>query len=61
MEKKTKLTLQIGEITTSWEVPYTDSSVEELLQAFVGIMFTHTFAKVSIINEMKNYIEEYEN
>lgn len=57
----TKLELTIGEEKVFWETPHTDCSVEELLQAFVGLMFTHTFSKECIINKMKDYIEDHED
>lgn len=57
----TKLELTIGEEKVFWEVPHTECTVKELLQAFVGLMFTHTFSKEGIINNMKDYIEEHED
>ena len=60
-KKLTKIELTIGENKVSWETPYDDCSIEDLLQAFAGLLFTHTFAARSIIKGMKNYIEEHED
>lgn len=60
-KKLTKLELTIGENKVSWETPYDDCSLEDLLQAFAGLVFAHTFPARSIIKEMKNYIEEHED
>jgi hypothetical protein len=57
----TKLELVVNDTKVSWEVPYSDVTVEELFTAFVGLMITQTFSKEGIINHVKNYIEEYEN
>lgn len=48
MERKTKLTLQIGEDTVIWENNYTDNSLEDLYNAFEGLLVTHTFSQDSI-------------
>ena len=48
MEKKTKLSLLIGSDTVSWENSYTDNTLEDLFEAFEGLLVTHTFAQESI-------------
>ena len=48
MERKTKLTLQIGDNTVTWENEYTDNSLEYLYNAFEGLLVTHTFSQDSI-------------
>lgn len=45
MERRTKLTLQIGEDTVIWENSYTDNSLEDLYNAFEGLLVTHTFSQ----------------
>ena len=48
MERKTKLTLLIGSNTVSWENDYTDNSLEDLFNAFGGLLVTHTFNQEQI-------------
>ena len=48
MERKTKLTLLIGSNTVSWENDYTDNSLEDLFNAFEGLLVTHTFNQEQI-------------
>lgn len=48
MERKTKITLQIGDNTVIWENSYTDNSLEDLYTAFEGLLVTHTFSQDSI-------------
>ena len=48
MERKTKLTLQIGEDTVIWENNYNDNSLEDLYNAFEGLLVTHTFSQEQI-------------
>ena len=43
MERGTKLTLLIGSNIVSWENDYTDNSLEDLFNAFEGLLVTHTF------------------
>ena len=39
----TKISVEIEETKTSWEVPYTDCSLSDLFDAFKGLLITHTF------------------
>lgn len=48
MEGKTKLTLLIGNNTVSWENDYTDNSLEDLFNAFEGLLVTQTFNQEQI-------------
>ena len=48
MERKTKLTLLIGNNIVSWENDYTDNSLEDLFNAFEGLLVTHTFNQEQI-------------
>ena len=45
---KTKLTLQIDGNTVSWENDFMDNSLEELYNAFEGLLVTHTFTQEQI-------------
>jgi hypothetical protein len=48
MEGKTKITLQIGDSTVTWENNYTDNTLEDLYNAFEGLLVTHTYSQDSI-------------
>lgn len=48
MKNKTKLTLEIGDNTVSWETDHIDTSLEELFDAFEGLLVTHTYPQGSI-------------
>ena len=45
---KTKLTLQIGDNIVSWENDFIDNSLEELYNAFEGLLITQTYSQESI-------------
>lgn len=45
---KTKLTLQIDDNIVSWENNYTDNTLEDLYNAFEGLLVTHTYSQDSI-------------
>lgn len=45
---KTKLTLQMDGNTVSWENDFMDNSLEELYNAFEGLLVTHTFTQEQI-------------
>ena len=48
MESKTKITLQIRDTIVTWENDYTDNTLEDLYDAFEGLLVTHTFSQDSI-------------
>lgn len=60
-EKKTKLTLEINGTVTTWEVPYDDCSVEDIIYGLYGIMVAQTFQPGSIANCMKEFGEDQMN
>lgn len=45
-------------IKTSWESPKWDSTTSELIQAFAGLMISHTFVPKSVYETMKEFAEE---
>ena len=57
-EQITRITMQVGDVTTKWEVPYTDCNIEDLLTAFTGLLVSHTWLPVTIFEGMKNYAED---
>ena len=48
MERKTKILLQIGDNTVTWENNYTDNTLDDLYSAFEGLLITQTFSQESI-------------
>ena len=48
MNRKTKIILQIGDNTVTWENEYTDNTLEDLYNAFEGLLVTHTFSQEQI-------------
>ena len=56
---KTKLTLQIGSNTVSWENDFIDNSLEELYSAFEGLLVTHTFEQEQIRKFLVEKSEEF--
>ena len=48
MEEKTKIILQIGDTTTTWENGYTDNNLEDLYEAFEGLLVAQTYSQDSI-------------
>lgn len=60
MEEKrlTKITIENYDKTVSWEVPYNDTNLDDMFDAFVGLLTTLTWNHSSIIEFMKEYAEE---
>lgn len=56
---KTKLTLQIDGNTVSWENDFMDNSLEELYNAFEGLLVTHTFTQEQIRKFLIEKSEEF--
>ena len=48
MERKTKIILQIGGNTAAWENNYIDNTLEDLYNAFEGLLVTQTYSQDSI-------------
>ena len=48
MERETKIILQIGDTTVTWENNYTDNTLEDLYNAFEGLLVTHTYSQDSV-------------
>ena len=48
MERKTKIILQIGDNTATWENNYTDNTLEDLYDAFEGLLDTQTYSQDSV-------------
>lgn len=54
----TKLTLQVGDTVASWEVPTTDTDMDDLLNAFMGLLISHTWLPVTVLTSMRDFAED---
>ena len=48
MKGKTKIILQIKDKIVTWENSYIDNTLEDLYNAFEGLLVTHTFSQEQI-------------
>ena len=58
MSEPTKIIISSYDTTVSWEVPYSDVSLDKMIDGIVGCLIGLTFQKESIINAFKEYAEE---
>ena len=58
MEEPTKITMSSYDTTVSWEVNYSDVSIQKILEGVVSYLLGLTFSKEVILDGMKDYIEE---
>ena len=56
---RTKLTLQIGDNIVSWENDFIDNSLEDLYNAFEGLLVTQTFSQEQIRHFLIEKGEEF--
>ena len=59
-QKITKLTLQMGDTITTWEVPHEDVSMDELMDAFHGVCVGQTFVPESFWKACRDFYLEHE-
>ena len=57
-EKITKITMQVGDVKTSWEVPFTDCTMDDILSGFAGLLISHTWLPITVYKGMKEYAED---
>ena len=55
------MTLQSGEVYTNWSVSHTDCNLEELFDAFKGLLVTQGFSVKCINNYLKELANEIED
>ena len=55
----TKITMTSYDTTMSWEVPYSDVTIEDMLQGILACMVGLTWSQEQIIIGMKNFVEEH--
>lgn len=58
-QRLTKLSLQIGDSTVSWEYPSLNCDIEELCHAFYTACIGHGFCPETVLNGMKQLAEDY--
>lgn len=56
---KTKLTFETNDNRFSWESPYIDSSMEDILDAFYGMMVSATWQPETILRAMQDFVYEH--
>lgn len=54
----TKLSLEIEGKKVTWEIDDDSPFCSDLLEAFVGLMVTHTFSERCVLNSMKDMVDE---
>lgn len=59
--KRTKITLEIDNMSASWEIDSNECDIRTLLKAFKGLMVTHEFSEDGINEFFSNKINEYED
>lgn len=58
--KGTELTLKIGDNTLKYETPSSSLSVTDIIEAFYGLMISHTYHPQSITRSMISFATEME-
>lgn len=58
-EVKTRLIYENNEDRFIWESPYSDVSMEDILDAFYGILIGSTWQPITILQAMKDFLEEH--
>lgn len=58
-EVKTRLTYENYENRFIWESPYSDVSMEDILEAFYGILVASTWQPATIIEAMGDFYEDH--
>lgn len=58
-QKLTRLTLECGDRKVSWEMPYTDITIEDLIDAFYSLCIGITFSPRTVEHWMKEWVEEH--
>lgn len=57
----TKITYQNGDITVTWEQPYNDVPINEIIHGFYTCLIGSTYLPCTIIDAMKDFVEECES
>lgn len=55
----TRLTLECGDRKVSWEMPYTDIGIDDLIDAFYSLCIGITFFPKTVENGFSNWVEEH--
>ena len=54
----TKLTLQIDDKIATFECSRDDMFCYEIIEGFVGVMVAHTFRESTVLNSMRDCVED---
>ena len=57
---RTKLIFESEDNRYTWESPYADASMDDILPAFYGLLVAATWQPCTIIKCMKDFVEENE-
>lgn len=58
-EVKTRLVYESNDNRYIWESPFVDASIEDILDAFFGMMVSATWQPVTVIEAMRDFAEEH--
>ena len=58
-EIKTRLVFENYDKRFIWETPYNDVTIEDVLNAFYGMMVSATWLPETVISGMQNFVEEH--
>ena len=56
--KGVKLSLQTENSIVTWETPYFDASMEDILEGFYGLCVAQTWHPTTVISKMLEFAEE---
>ena len=56
---KTRLTFENYENRFVWESPYNDVTMDDILNAFYGMMVSATWQTETVISAMKDFVEDH--
>jgi len=54
----TRITVENYDYKTTWEIPYSDSNLNEIFSGFIGCLVGITYHENQILKAMKEYAEE---
>lgn len=58
-ENLTKITFQQYDKTSSWETPFNDADVQDIIQGFVGCMCATSWTYDMVLDALSDYVEDH--
>jgi hypothetical protein len=55
---KTKITVEVNGVVSTWETDRDDHSIDEVLNGFAGTLVAQTWLPITILEGMRDYAEE---